>query len=128
MGPVRKGVPYVERFAVPFFMGSRVSSTSCLSRAGSATTVFRLPRTGDGLQVFRAPHRPDAAPPGDALAVLPVVGEAREAHAVLAGRADGQHVGLGAVRGLDRLHRVRVVFPQTPRASRSAAPSSSTAR
>jgi hypothetical protein len=55
MGPVRNGVPYVERFAVPFFIGSRVSSTSCLSRAGSATAVFRLPRTETAFRCF-APH------------------------------------------------------------------------
>ncbi len=69
------------------------------------------PPDGDGLQVLGAPHGPDAPAAGDALAVLPVVGEAREAHAVLAGGADGEHVGLGAVGGLDRLHRVAGGLP-----------------
>ena len=61
---------------------------------------------GDRLELFGAHHRAHAAAPGDALAVLPVVAGAGEAHQVFPGRADGQHVGLGALDGLNGLHRL----------------------
>src|SRR5262249_55481030 len=46
----------------------------------------------------------DAAAPRYALAVLPVVGHRREAHAVLAGRADGDRVGVAALGFTQRVH------------------------
>jgi hypothetical protein len=97
IGPTRKGVPKVVSALVPVFSGSRVASMSPLSAAAPHH---------DGLEILRAQHGADAAPPRDALAILPIVGHRGEAHAVLTRRADGDRVRVGALGGGQRVHRL----------------------
>ena len=67
-----------------------------------------LPRARhhDRLDVLGPEHGGDAAAAREALAVLPVGAHRGEAHQVLAGGADGHHVRVAALRGLDGVDRV----------------------
>ena len=58
------------------------------------------------LDVLAAEHRADPTSPRHALAILPEVGHGGEAHALLAGRADGDGVRVPALDLEQRIHRL----------------------
>ncbi len=129
MGPTRNGVPKVVSALVPVLSGSRVLVDERLERRGVGDLGLASAPDDDRLEVLRAEHGADAAPPRHALAVLPVVGHRREPHAMLARRADRDRVDVGALGVDQRLHRfARRLAPEMPAPASPSPPVSVTSR